>query len=86
MQAAVHGLAFLLLRLVDELILHSSLAFLENVLVRNGLIQVLPGNDGAAFNQGPQLVQVSAGKQDTSRLSAHPHPDILVHRLTRSRE
>ena len=56
METAVHVLAFLLLRFVDELILHRALASPEDVLVWNGLIQVLLRNDGAAFNKGPVLM------------------------------
>lgn len=57
-QAAVDVLAALLL-FVDVLIFHVALAALDDVLVRNGFIQVLPGQDSAAFHEEPVLMQVS---------------------------
>lgn len=58
MQTAVDELALLLLTFVDELVLHLALASHDDVLVRNGLIQVLFGKGGAAFHEGPVLTQV----------------------------
>ena len=58
-QTAVDELALLLLTFVDELVLHLALASHDDVLVRNGLIQVLSGKGGAAFHKGPVLTQVS---------------------------
>ena len=56
MQAAVDMHVFLLLLFVDELVLHRVLATVDHVLVRDGFAQVLPGDDGAAFDEVPVRV------------------------------
>lgn len=46
-------LASLLLLFVDEFILNRPLVMCNDILVRNRFVQVLPGKDSSAFNEGP---------------------------------
>ena len=52
-QTAVDMLASLLLLFVDEFILNRPLVMCNDILVRNRFVQVLPGKDSSAFNEGP---------------------------------
>lgn len=69
MQTAVDVHVPPLLTLVDKLILDRVLARGDHVLVWNGFVHMLLGDDSGAFDKEPVVTYLSVSKRDTSRLS-----------------